>query len=73
MGQPDGFAFEQRKSGEVVIRHHGRVAATLRGARAVAFLEDASTGDDQALMARATGNYKRGNERAASQHPRNER
>ena len=27
--------------------------------------------DPQELMARITGNYRRGNERVASQHPRN--
>lgn len=63
MGQPQGFSFERRKSGEVVIRHHGRVGATLRGQKATRFLEAVSRGDDQELMARLTGNYKRGNER----------
>ena len=33
--------------------------------------EDAETGDPQELMARLTGNYRRGNERQARQHPRN--
>jgi len=48
------------------------VAAILRGARASEFLEDAATQDPQQLMARLTGNYRRGNERAARQHPRNQ-
>jgi len=30
-------------------------------------------GDDQELMARVTGNYKRGNERLAASHRRNSR
>ncbi len=63
-----------RKSGEVVVRHHGTVATTLRGHRARDFVEEIEAGDErdaQELMARLTGNYKRGNERAARQHPRN--
>ena len=69
-----GFSFRGRKTGEVEILHHGRVAATLRGRTAANFLAEAAvlTGPDvQQLMARLTGNYKRGNERRASQHPRN--
>jgi hypothetical protein len=34
-------------------------------------LEEVGEGDGQELMARLTGNYKRGNERLARQHPRN--
>ena len=56
---------------DVVISHHGRAVTTLRGARAAAFLEDVELGDDQELMARVTGNYRRGNERQARNHPRN--
>lgn len=50
----------------MVIRHHGRVAATLRGAAATRFLADVARGNPQQLMARVTGNDKRGNQR----HPR---
>lgn len=63
MASPDGFAFTTRKNGEVVITHHGRTATTLRGQKAEKFLRDVRNGDDQMLMARLTGNYKRGNER----------
>jgi hypothetical protein len=63
VGEPDGFEFSRRKGGEVVIFHHGRPAATLRGDRAERFLLAVSSGDPQQVMARATGNYKRGNER----------
>jgi hypothetical protein len=69
-GAPEGFAFEERGE-EVVVFHHGRRATVLRGARAVGFLEDVQRGDPQELMARVTGNYRRGNERAAREHPRN--
>lgn len=35
------------------------------------FRDDAAADDEQQLMARVTGNYKRGNERVAREHPRN--
>ena len=71
-----GFTYRARKSGEVVILHHGRLASTLRGNEAEDFKQevgDASTHEAQQLMARLTGNYKHGNEREASEHPRNRR
>jgi len=71
MGAAHGFDYEHRADGTVVITHHGRVAATLRGARAARFLEEAAAGDAQLAMARWTGNYRHGNERAARRHPRN--
>ncbi len=60
-----GFTFQQAGS-QYIIRRGGLVAATLRGQDAVRFeskiahLEFAA---QQQLMARLTGNYKRGNER----------
>lgn len=72
MGSPSGFEWTQRKDGAVLITHHGRSATVLRGVRAREFLDEVSGGGDgQGLMARVTGNYKRGNERTARQHPRN--
>lgn len=71
-----GFTFTARKTGDVEIHHHGRLATTLRGARAADFLDEMDGCDHasaQQLMARLTGNYKRGNERKASEHPRNRR
>ncbi len=66
----DGFAHTTRGD-EVLITHHGRAAPTLRGAAARRFLDEVERCDDQELMARVTGNYKRGNERLAREHPRN--
>lgn len=69
-----GFTFKVRKGGEVEISHHGRLATTLRSKDAERFLRravDEPSADVQQLMARATGNYKRGNERKASEHDRN--
>jgi hypothetical protein len=70
-GTPEGFAYDVRRDGEVVITHHGRRATVLRGSRAAEFLAEVVAGDEQQLMARWTGNYQRGNERTARQHPRN--
>jgi len=69
-----GFTWRANKKNEVVILHHGRKAAVLRGTVAQEFLADAESlapADLQQLMARLTGNYKRGNERTAKNHPRN--
>lgn len=62
MPAPQGFSYEVRGS-EVVVSHHGRRATTLRGAAAARFLRAIERGDPQQVMARVTGNYKRGNER----------
>lgn len=71
-----GFTWRQRKNGDVELLHRGRLATTLRAAEAADFLGEvqaASDEDAQQLMARVTGNYKHGNERLATQHPRNRR
>jgi hypothetical protein len=70
MGKPGGFEWTQRKSGDVVVTHHARVAAILRGKAAIKFVSDVARGDPQEVMARVTGNYKRGSERLARQHSR---
>jgi len=61
-----GFSWSQTKDGRVRIARDGRVVTTLAGRRAERFLSRAEDGDEelqQQLMARATGNYRRGNER----------
>lgn len=71
-----GFTYRVRKNGEVEVFHHGRLASTLRGNDAEDFKQEAqdeTSAEAQQLMARVTGNYKHGNERRASQHPRNRR
>ena len=71
-----GFTFRECKSGEVQVLHRGALASTLRGAEAQEFLAEVSScspAELQQLMARITGNYKRGNERLAAEHPRNRR
>ena len=55
-----------RHGDEVLITHRGRRAAVLRGEAAARFLDRVGRLDPagaQRLMARVTGNFKRGNER----------
>lgn len=70
-----GFTYQERNDG-VVVFMRGRLAATLRGFAAEDFLaevEPLNSSAAQQLMARVTGNFKRGNERLAGLHPRNRR
>jgi hypothetical protein len=60
------FCYRATKDDVVFIAWRGRDATTLRGGSARRFLAEAERLDDagtQQLMARATGNFKRGNER----------
>jgi hypothetical protein len=69
-----GFRYRAAKRGEVFVHHRGRLATTLRGTAAAEFLleiDGASLDEQQQIMARVTGNYRRGNERTAKNHPRN--
>ncbi|MGI8645218.1 MAG: hypothetical protein ACR2JD_02695 [Nocardioides sp.] len=71
---PQGFGYDVRRDATVAITHHGAHATTLRGGRAAEFLAEVdgvSDEDAQLVMARWTGNFKRGNERQAREHPRN--
>jgi len=66
MSQPAGFSYQSTADGRVRIFHHDQLAATLARAAASRFLEKARTAGKeelQLLMAKATGNYKRGNEK----------
>ncbi len=73
MAEAEGFNYTVHADGSVLIEHQGRVAARLRGARAAQFLTEIDHGEAQLVMARWTGNYRRGNERTAKNHPRNAR
>jgi hypothetical protein len=62
----DVFAFTSTKNGKVFICWHGKQVKTLSGQDAERFLDKISGlnhKDAQLLMARVTGNFKRGNER----------
>jgi hypothetical protein len=65
-GHDLGFNDQVFKSGDVASRHHGEPAPTLRGTKADEArrrIALATPGEAQQLMARLTGNDKRGNER----------
>jgi len=65
----DTFSFRRSKSGEVSISHLGKPVTKLRAKAAEKFLNRIETSNlDQAqqIMARATGNFKRGNENSGS-------
>lgn len=69
-----GFSFHARGVDEVKIMRGGKVVTVLRDRRALDFLDEMAGlefGGRQQAMARVTGNYKRGNEGAARNHPRN--
>ena len=60
------FSYETHKGDKVTIYFHGRPVTQLKGKAAVSFQAKAERADADALqhlMARATGNFKRGNER----------
>lgn len=61
-----GFSYRAHKDGSVRIAWRGKVVTTLRGKDAGRFLarvDDADEEQAQQAMARATGNFKHGNER----------
>ena len=60
------FSFTATKAGKVLITHHGKQAKILQGRDAQKFISSIETmtdADAQLLMARATGQFKFGNER----------
>jgi hypothetical protein len=64
--ESDPFDYRETKAGELMISRGGRVVVTLGGKRAEALLKSLAKADDageQLLLAKATGNYKQGNER----------
>jgi hypothetical protein len=62
------YRWQPIRDGRVRIFWQGRMVTTLAGARAARFLREIERADDDdddadLLMARVTGNFKRGNER----------
>lgn len=60
------FSYAVRADGSIVISYHAAPVTLLRGKSAVRFatrIEGADPAAAQQLMARATGSFKRGNER----------
>ena len=71
---PEGFTYAVNQKGVLTIWHHGRLATTIGSKKAsatVVKLESLNEEGQQQLMARLTGNYKRGNEGVAKGHQRN--
>lgn len=60
-----GFDYQITKAGKVLIYWQGQLVTTLANQRAAKFLRqiEAEDADEQQLLARYTGNFKRGNER----------
>lgn len=70
MGSDLGSSFEENRA-ELRILRNGKIVTILRGKQASEFVSKVSAlsnHDQQQLMARVTGNYKRGNERLAKKH-----
>lgn len=60
------FSYRSRKDGAIELRYEGRTVKTLRGAEAAAFaarIAGLTAPEVQLALAKATGNFKRGNER----------
>jgi hypothetical protein len=62
----DPFDWRATLDGQLLVSRGGRVVTTVRGSAAAKLLgrlERVADDEAQQLLARATGNYKRGNER----------
>lgn len=67
------FSYRASKDGKVFISWRGKTVTTLSGPAAQRFLARAAAADEaglQLLMAKATGNFKHGNERLAKRASR---
>ncbi|GJQ63045.1 MAG: hypothetical protein SCALA702_20980 [Melioribacteraceae bacterium] len=68
------FSYRKNKDNSIQIYRENQPVTILRKQKAKAFLDEAelmSESELQEVLARITGNYKRGNERDARLHPRN--
>lgn len=63
--EDDPFAYRITKDGRILVSRGGRLVVTVAGVRAERLigLLGVDEAEDQELLARATGNYRRGNER----------
>ena len=67
LGSP--FSYRALKNGSVLLEHHGRTVKTISGDEAERFLKritDLAGLAVQLVLAKLTGNFKRGNERIAN-------
>jgi len=68
------FSFRAAKNGIVQISYNGKIVTTLSGRNSAQFLAKMSSADSQSAqltMAKVTGHFKHGSERAAKNHIRN--
>jgi hypothetical protein len=67
--EDDPFDYQITKSGVLLIRRGGHTVMELGGKKAAALIPRLGRGEDsdQQLLARATGNYRHGNERRSRQ------
>lgn len=73
MLQNQPFSYRTGKGDGVQIAYLGRTVVTLGQKQSAAFMKKAQDADAmqlQLLMAKATGNFKRGNERLGKQSPK---
>ncbi len=56
MTTAEGFDYRERKSGEVAIFHHGKMAKMMRGDDAKKFLAALKEGEPQEVMSEFAGN-----------------
>lgn len=60
------FTYRISKDNKVFISWHNKLVTTISGSKAQRFIEDIDGADDkeaQLIMAKATGNFKHGNEK----------
>ena len=64
MGVTEPFTFHVTKAGTILVSRGGRLVVTISGTKADRLIPLLGVDDatDQDLLARATGNYRRGNE-----------
>lgn len=68
------FSYRKNKDNSIQIYRENKPVTILRKQKALSFLEEIEglpEDEQQLLLARVTGNYKRGNEREAKNHSRN--
>ncbi len=67
------FSFLSNKEGKVLLYYQGKLVRTLNGEKAAKFLteiEDSGSTEAQLIMAKITGNFKRGNEKLIAKKSR---
>lgn len=72
--EDEAFSYKIRKDNKLFIYYYGKQVMVLTGTRAVKLIEELEFADEeeeQYLLARITGNFKRGNERESKLNNKN--